>query len=174
MSGCRLFHACGSACAKAGSLNDVVVRGMMRSPTAADRKRRLGSGSCKPECRVPSNSLVHSREKGKGRAAGRGRVRLFVCNRGSGRVNVLPGRVGSTFCRVGLGRVQEKWPVDNSDSQLASIVINVSEIHILSYPREIVLWWITKFALLHNTSAKKYNKRLWNNVTIEFNVFSDV
>ena len=40
---CRLFHACGSACAKAGSLNDVVVRGMMRSPTAADRKRRLGS-----------------------------------------------------------------------------------------------------------------------------------
>ena len=37
---------------------------------------------------------------GKGRAAGR--VRLFVGNRGSGRVNVSPGRV------------QEKWPVDNS------------------------------------------------------------
>ena len=33
---------------------------------------------------------------------GSGRIRLFVGNRGSGRVNVLPGRV------------QEKWPVDNS------------------------------------------------------------
>ena len=40
---------------------------------------------------------------GKGRATGR--VRLFVGNRGSGRVHVSPGRV------------QEKWPVDNSDIQ---------------------------------------------------------
>ena len=40
---------------------------------------------------------------------GSGRVRLFVGNRGS-------GRVGSTFRRVGSGRVQEKWPVDNSET----------------------------------------------------------
>ena len=33
---------------------------------------------------------------------GSGRVRLFVGNRGSGRINVSPGRV------------QEEWPVDNS------------------------------------------------------------
>ena len=38
---------------------------------------------------------------GKGRAAGR--VRLFVSNRVS----------GQRF--AGSGRVQEKWPVDNSD-----------------------------------------------------------
>ena len=37
-----------------------------------------------------------------GPRVGSGRVRLFVDNRGSGRVNVSPGRV------------QEKWPVDNS------------------------------------------------------------
>ena len=43
MSGGRLFHALGPACVKARSPNDVVVREMMRSPTAADRKRRLGS-----------------------------------------------------------------------------------------------------------------------------------
>ena len=43
MSGGRLFHACGPACAKARSPNDVVVRGMMRAPTAADRKWRFGS-----------------------------------------------------------------------------------------------------------------------------------
>ena len=41
----------------------------------------------------------------KGRAAGQ--VRLFVGNRGSGGVNVSPGRV------------QEKWPVDNSGSASA-------------------------------------------------------
>ena len=40
--------------------------------------------------------------------------------RGSGRVgsdflSAIAGRVGSTFRRVGSGRVQEKWPVDNSD-----------------------------------------------------------
>ena len=40
---------------------------------------------------------------GEGSGRGSGRVRLFVGNRGSGRVNVSPGRV------------QEKWPVDNSD-----------------------------------------------------------
>ena len=44
---------------------------------------------------------------GVGSGSGSGRVRLFVGNRGSGRVNVSAGRVGS--------RVQEKWPVDNSD-----------------------------------------------------------
>ena len=42
-----------------------------------------------------------------GPRVGSGWVRLFVGNRGS-------GRVGSTFRRVGSGRVQEKWPVDNS------------------------------------------------------------
>ena len=39
--GGRLFYACGPACAKARSPNDVVVLGMMRSPTAADRKRTI-------------------------------------------------------------------------------------------------------------------------------------
>ena len=43
----------------------------------------------------------------EGSGRGSGRVRLFVGNRGS-------GRVGSTFRRVGSGWVQEKWPVDNS------------------------------------------------------------
>ena len=33
MSGGRLLHACVLACEKARSPNDVVVRGMMRSPT---------------------------------------------------------------------------------------------------------------------------------------------
>ena len=37
-----------------------------------------------------------------------GRVRLLVSNRGSGRVNILPGRV------------QEKWPVDNCVSEIWS------------------------------------------------------
>ena len=40
---------------------------------------------------------------GEGSGRGSGRVRLFVGNRGSGQ------RSG------GSGRVQEKWPVDNSD-----------------------------------------------------------
>ena len=35
-----LFHARGSACAKVQSTNDVVVLGIIQSPTAADRKRR--------------------------------------------------------------------------------------------------------------------------------------
>ena len=40
-------------------------------------------------------------------------------DRGSGRVgsdflSAIAGPVGSTFRRVGLGRVQGKWPVDNS------------------------------------------------------------
>ena len=43
---------------------------------------------------------------GSGRV-GSGRVRLFVGNRGS-------GRVGSGQRFAGSGRVQEKWPVDNS------------------------------------------------------------
>ena len=43
---------------------------------------------------------------GKGRAAGR--VRLFVSNRGSGRVNVSPGWV------------KEKWPMDNYDLHRAN------------------------------------------------------
>ena len=45
----------------------------------------------------------------KGRAAGRvgsGRVRLFVG---------IAGRVGSGQRFAGSGRVQEKWPVDNSE-----------------------------------------------------------
>ena len=37
---------------------------------------------------------------------------------GSGRVNVLPGRVGS-------GRVQEKWPVDNSVSTWLSLQLQL-------------------------------------------------
>ena len=41
---------------------------------------------------------------GEGSGRGLGRVRLLVSNRGLGRVNVSPGRV------------QEKWPVDNSDT----------------------------------------------------------
>ena len=44
----------------------------------------------------------------KGWAAGRvgsGRVRLFVCNRGSGRVNVSPGRVGSGPRKVTRGQL---------------------------------------------------------------------
>ena len=35
---------------------------------------------------------------GEGSGNGSGRVRLFVGNRGSGRVNVSPGRVGSKKC----------------------------------------------------------------------------
>ena len=31
------------------------------------------------------------------------------------------GRVGSTFCQVGSGRVQEKWPVDNSERDLKGV-----------------------------------------------------
>ena len=34
---------------------------------------------------------------------------------GSVFVSVIAGRVGSRFRRVGLGQVQGKWPVDNSD-----------------------------------------------------------
>ena len=40
-----------------------------------------------------------------------GRVRLFVGNRRSGRANVSPGRV------------QEKWPVDNSASMIPNSII---------------------------------------------------
>ena len=43
---------------------------------------------------------------GKGRAAGRV---------GSDVLSAIAGRVGSTFRRVGSGRVYEKWPVDNPD-----------------------------------------------------------
>ena len=49
---------------------------------------------------------------GKGSRRGSGQVRLFVGNRGS-------GRVGSTFRRVARSsRVQEKCAVDNSDSSV--------------------------------------------------------
>ena len=43
---------------------------------------------------------------GKGRAAGR--VGLDF-------LSAIVGRVESKFRRVGSGRVQEKWPVDNSE-----------------------------------------------------------
>ena len=49
---------------------------------------------------------------GEGSGRGSGPVRLFVRNRGLGRVNVSPSRVRS-------GRVQEKWPVDNSGTSLS-------------------------------------------------------
>ena len=54
----------------------------------------------------PTFTKLQASILGKGRAASgeSGRVRLFVDNRGSGRVNVSPGRV------------QEKLPVDNSAS----------------------------------------------------------
>ena len=46
--------------------------------------------------------------EGSGRGSGRVGSDFWRQSRvGSGRVNVSPGRVGS-------GRVQEKWPVDNS------------------------------------------------------------
>ena len=44
---------------------------------------------------------------GEGSGRGSGRV-------GSDFLSVIAGLVGSTFRRVGSGRVQEKWPVDNS------------------------------------------------------------
>ena len=61
----RLFHAWGPAPAraKARSPNAVVVLEMIRSPTAADRKRCLGSdrATSQPYCRGLPDSLVHSR-----------------------------------------------------------------------------------------------------------------
>ena len=43
MSGERLFYACGPACAKARSPNDVV--GMMRSPTGLDKRFGVQDGA---------------------------------------------------------------------------------------------------------------------------------
>ena len=59
MSDGRLFHALGPACAKARSPNDVVVRGMMRSPTAANRKQRLGSELCVATISVASSGKLN-------------------------------------------------------------------------------------------------------------------
>ena len=56
---------------------------------------------------------------GKGSGRGSGRVRLFVGNRGS----------GQRF--AGSGRVQEKWPVDNSDAH----VVNKKWNEINKYPK---------------------------------------
>ena len=50
---------------------------------------------------------------GKSRAAGRVGSGQTFCQQSLGRVGSTFRRVGSG--RVGSGRVQEKWPVDNSD-----------------------------------------------------------
>ena len=50
--------------------------------------------------------------EGVGPRVGSGQTFCQQSRVGSGRVGL--GRVGSTFRRVGSGRVREKWPVDNS------------------------------------------------------------
>ena len=60
---------------------------------------------------------------GEGSGRGSGRV-------GSDFLSAIAGRsgVGSTFRRVGSGRVQEKWPVDNSDT--ATLQRKLSFMHV--------------------------------------------
>ena len=58
-------------------------------------------------------NIVHIAGVGWGRV-GSGRVRLFVGNRGSGQVNVSPGRV------------EEKWSVDNSDPSIIIRTLDVT------------------------------------------------
>ena len=69
-----------------------------------------------------------------------GRVRLFVGNRGS-------GRVGSGQRFVGSGRAQEKWPVDNScfDSDGNEIVY---------LPHSSVLWNLSEWGILRGSAIE--------------------
>ena len=65
--------------------------------------------------------------------------------RGSGRVgsdflSVIAGRVGSTFRRVGSSRVQEKWPVDNSDLASASVAFAVRWVLL---PQSVFAWLVS-------------------------------
>ena len=52
---------------------------------------------------------------------------------GSDILSAIAGRVGSTFRRVGSGRVQEKWPVDNS-------VYGLSILYSISFCSSVEFW----------------------------------